>query len=141
MFGFIKKLFGGIMNFLGGLFGSKKTQEQPAANQKKKQGGYYLELDESQGKNGEGATPPSVTTPTALKQSPTSPTPAPQPTLESTTASMNGKREKTPAPGEDTETFAPKYLMPQATRGRRRPGPNMNTFRDLARQVKTPNNA
>jgi hypothetical protein len=36
-------------------------------------------------------------------------------------------------------TFAPKYLAPSAsTNGRRRPGPNMNTFLDMARQVKTP---
>lgn len=35
-------------------------------------------------------------------------------------------------------TFAPKYLAPTSTNGRRRPGPNMNTFLDMARQVKTP---
>ena len=36
-------------------------------------------------------------------------------------------------------TFAPKYLAPSAsTNCRRRPGPNMNTFLDMARQVKTP---
>lgn len=35
-------------------------------------------------------------------------------------------------------TFAPKYLIPTNTNGRRRPGPNMNTFLDMARQVKTP---
>lgn len=36
-------------------------------------------------------------------------------------------------------TFAPKYLAPSASsNGRRRPGPNMNTFLDMARQVKTP---
>lgn len=36
-------------------------------------------------------------------------------------------------------TFAPKYLTPSASsNGRRRPGPNMNSFLDMARQVKTP---
>jgi len=35
-------------------------------------------------------------------------------------------------------TFAPKYLAPTASRGRRRPGPSMDMFRDMARQVKTP---
>lgn len=36
-------------------------------------------------------------------------------------------------------TFAPKYLNPAASsNGRRRPGPNMNSFLDMARQVKTP---
>ena len=36
------------------------------------------------------------------------------------------------------KTFAPKYLIPTSTNGRRRPGPNMSTFLDMARQVKTP---
>jgi len=37
-------------------------------------------------------------------------------------------------------TFAPKYLAPSASssKSRRRPGPNMNPFLDMARQVKTP---
>lgn len=35
-------------------------------------------------------------------------------------------------------TFAPKYLVPTSTNGRRRPGPNMSTFLDMARQVKSP---
>jgi hypothetical protein len=34
-------------------------------------------------------------------------------------------------------TFAPKYLIPTATNGRRRPGANMSSFLDMARQVKT----
>ncbi len=37
-------------------------------------------------------------------------------------------------------TFAPKYLAsPTSTNGRRRPGANMNSFLEMARQVKTPN--
>lgn len=36
-------------------------------------------------------------------------------------------------------TFAPKYLAPtSSSNSRRRPGPNMNPFLDMARQVKTP---
>ncbi|MGL5926786.1 hypothetical protein [Chroococcidiopsis sp.] len=37
-----------------------------------------------------------------------------------------------------TSTFAPNYLMPSASNSRRRPGANMNSFLDMARQVKTP---
>jgi type IV secretory pathway VirJ component len=46
-------------------------------------------------------------------------------------ASANGQNQ--------TETtFAPKYLAPSvSSNGRRRPGPNMNPFLDMARQVKT----
>ncbi|MGF1480981.1 MAG: hypothetical protein ACFB4I_16100 [Cyanophyceae cyanobacterium] len=35
-------------------------------------------------------------------------------------------------------TFAPQYLVPTTTRPRRRPGPSMEMFKDMARQVKTP---
>jgi len=47
-------------------------------------------------------------------------------------ASTNGQNQ--------TETtFAPKYLIPSASsKSRRRPGPSMNPFLDMARQVKTP---
>ncbi|MDF5728605.1 MAG: hypothetical protein PUP92_11350 [Rhizonema sp. PD38] len=40
-------------------------------------------------------------------------------------------------PVKDT-TFAPKHLAPTNTNGRRRPGANMSSFLDMARQVKTP---
>ncbi|PLZ70015.1 hypothetical protein [Fischerella thermalis] len=52
------------------------------------------------------------------------------------------KEDKAPAvaaKAQPTETtFAPKYLMPTSTNGRRRPGANMNSFLEMARQVKTP---
>jgi hypothetical protein len=37
-----------------------------------------------------------------------------------------------------SSTFAPQYLMPTASSSRRRPGANMSSFLDMARQVKTP---
>lgn len=40
--------------------------------------------------------------------------------------------------GKAASTFAPNYLMPSASNSRRRPGANMNSFLDMARQVKTP---
>jgi hypothetical protein len=53
------------------------------------------------------------------------PTPAPTPA-------------KLPTPTETT--FAPKYLAPSSTsNGRRRPGANMNSYLEMARQVKKPN--
>ncbi len=36
------------------------------------------------------------------------------------------------------KTFAPKHLAPTNTNGRRRPGANMSSFLDMAREVKTP---
>ena len=52
--------------------------------------------------------------------------------------------EKKPAASKNGQTptettFAPKYLAPTgSSNGRRRPGPSMNPFLDMARQVKTP---
>ena len=52
--------------------------------------------------------------------------------------------EKTPAASKNGQTptettFAPKYLAPTgSSNSRRRPGPSMNPFLDMARQVKTP---
>jgi hypothetical protein len=54
------------------------------------------------------------------------------------------KQDKAPAVAAKVQpaetTFAPKYLMPTNTNGRRRPGANMNSFLEMARQVKTPAN-
>ena len=47
--------------------------------------------------------------------------------------STNGKVEP-----QAEQTFAPNYLMPTASQSRRRPGPSLDMFRDMARQVKTP---
>lgn len=47
-----------------------------------------------------------------------------------TTADRNGKT--------DSFTFAPKYLIPTTSGSRRRPGANMSSFLDMARQVKSP---
>jgi hypothetical protein len=48
------------------------------------------------------------------------------------------KPAKTPSPNGQSHTettFAPKYLIPSSSNSRRRPGPNMNPFLDMARQV------
>lgn len=56
----------------------------------------------------------------------------PVPAENKPAASKNGQ-----APAETT--FAPKYLAPTgSSNSRRRPGPSMNPFLDMARQVKTP---
>lgn len=59
-------------------------------------------------------------------------------------AAVPAKREKSPAASTNGQTptettFAPKYLAPDtSSNSRRRPGPSMNPFLDMARQVKTP---
>ncbi|MBD2436537.1 hypothetical protein H6G69_06925 [Nostoc sp. FACHB-110] len=157
----IKNLIGGILGFVTGLLPGKK-----------KDGGYYLQLDESgevvepTPKAVEAAQPAAATNGTKATAQPAEETPAPvaqtepqpekKPALATKAvkakASKNGKVEpaepaKAPAAvaavkKEPTETtFAPKYLIPTSTNGRRRPGANMSSFLDMASQVKTPSQA
>ena len=57
-----------------------------------------------------------------------------EPTKVPVAAATNGK---VPTQAEPNRTFAPDNLMPIPTGTRRTPGPSMNNFRDMARQVKT----
>lgn len=161
MFGFISKLFSGISAFLGGLFGGKKSQAGASAPQAKKSKGYFLELDETGStKPATGAKKPepakAETQAPATQAEPAKAAVATEekPKAEPAKASENGKAneikvEAQPNPPaapnngrvepQAGTTFAPTYLTPTATSSRRRPGPSLDTFRDLARQVKTPN--
>lgn len=156
----IKNLIAGILGFLTGLLRGNK-----------KNGGYYLQLDESAeptpaptpkpaatSTNGTKATaksaePEQKPAPVAQPEQKPEKKPAPAAKAVKAKASQNGKvtpaePEKAPAAvaavkKEPTETtFAPKYLAPSASsNGRRRPGANMSSFLDMASQVKTPNQA
>lgn len=113
MFGFIKNLIGGILGFIGGLFGKKDE--------------YYLELKEEVGETTPAAAPAA-----AVK---TEPAQAPTPKAEPAQAA----KAEPAKPAVATETnFATKYLMGQSFGGRRRPGANMSSFLDMAGQVKVP---
>jgi hypothetical protein len=145
MFGFIKKLITGILGFLAGLLpGSKKN------------GGYYLQLDESAAEPTPAPAPKPAPEPvatsngtqaTAVASQPEK-KPAPAPKAAKVEASKNGKAaptEPVQAPAavatkqEPAETaFASKYLIPTASNGRRRPGANMSSFLEMASQIKTP---
>ncbi len=173
MFGFIKKLFGGITAFLGGIFGGKKSQGDTSSAPKAKKGkGYFMELDDAdslksqveakipepvkaavgtvKGAIGAGDAPKAEPKPEAKKPEPVKATAkkseAPKQEVPSKNETVKVQAQANPpAPAtngkvesQDELTFAPKYLMPTASNGRRRPGPSMNTFRDMARQVKTP---
>ncbi|MBD2502177.1 hypothetical protein [Anabaena azotica] len=148
MFGFIKKLIAGILSFLTGLIGGKKSS------------GYYLELKEDSTEQTAPAPAPQAapvasngTKAAAKAEAPPATEKKPAPAIAKVEASKNGKNgkaapkqaepEKAPVanttpPGETT--FAPKYLAPSASssNGRRRPGANMSSYLDMASQVKTP---
>ncbi|MBD2004989.1 MULTISPECIES: hypothetical protein [Cyanophyceae] len=182
MFGFIKKLFGGIAAFFGGLFTSEKSEDNKAIAPKAgKKSGYYMEFDESKDSNEQKKAEPvkaqqsqekkpepaktqqsqqkkpepaKVAASTAKKDSPKSDNKSEEKAeaaaiaqrpkvelvqtakgVEAVPATTNGK-----VPSSNDTTFAPKYLNPvTSSKSRRRPGPSMSNFMDMARQVKTPN--
>ena len=160
MFGFIKNLFGGIAAFFSGLFSGKKSKDGESAPKAKKSKGYFLELDDSSSVS----SAPEAKKPEPMKAKAAAPakqaesTQSAVATLErpktSTVNEVPSGNEKVkiqaqpnpPAAAtngkvspEAASTFAPNYLMPTPSSSRRRPGPNMEMFRDMARQVKTPN--
>lgn len=159
MFDFIKNLFSGIAGFFSGLFGGKKSKDGESAPKAKKSKGYFLELDDS----GSAASSTQAKKSEPMKAKAAAPAKQAEPaqsavaTLERPKASSVNEvpsgNEKVkiqaqpnpPAPTANgkvapqaASTFAPNYLMPTPTNSRRRPGPNMEMFRDMARQVKTP---
>ncbi len=170
----IKNLFTGILSFLTGILGGKKSQKtqpsikaaekQVAASAKpRKSKGYFMELDEADEvkpveiKQQAKVTAPKMPEPVvAAKPAKTEPAKTPDGSANAQAAKVElvqtaegvkavpakpAKALLASANGQSqTETtFAPKYLSPSASsNGRRRPGPNMNPFLDMARQVKSP---
>ena len=95
MFGFIKKLLGGIAAFFGGIFASKKSDgnEAGAALPPKKSGKYYMELDES--KDAKPAAQENQKKPESVKAQ-TSESKKPEPAKASGSASKsasNGQKD------------------------------------------------
>jgi hypothetical protein len=146
-----------------GFLGGKKSKDDKSTAPKTKKGkGYFLELDETGNvKSADQAQKPepvkaAVSAAAPPKAEPVveakKPEPAkadeakkPEPAKAKATpkqvkieaqpnppaAASNGKAEP-----QSELTFAPNYLLPIASTSRRRPGPSMDSFRDMARQVK-----
>ncbi len=53
----------------------------------------------------------------------------------------NTKKEEAKVEATPDTSFAGNYLMPTPSNSRRKPGPSLNMFKDLARQVKIPASA
>jgi len=109
--GFIKNLIASIFGFITSLFGNKGNS-------------YYMELKEEAEAN---------VTQVASPVTPVAPTPA----AVAPVAAKATKAEPVKISVPTETNFATKYLIPKNT-PRRRPGVNMNSFLDMARQVKTP---
>ncbi len=149
MFGFITNFFGGIFSFFGGLLGFKKSE-------------YFLDLDNSDVKDSPkvepsiaaakkpeavavAATPAMATASSPKSEKSEAPKKAKAETAKKSKKEKEAPKVATPAAtngnvaisSEPVLTFAPNNLMPIPTASRRTPGPSMNGFRDMARQVKT----
>jgi type IV secretory pathway VirB10-like protein len=151
--GFIKKIIGNLLSFLGGLLGSfgkvlgfKKS-------------GYFLELDESKDEP-QSSTPANTVSAISSASNGASPKPEPaklepvkvQPAKSVTkadaqTSAVEQKAPDAPVPAskpavplndpQPVPTFATDFLVATASQnGRRRPGPSMNYFLDMAKKVK-----
>ncbi len=147
---FLKNIVSGVFSFLGGLFSSKKSQNAIADAAPKpgkaRNSGYFLELDEAKGV-GSALTPASKQEPAkadakaepakAVVKSKQAKTPAAEPKAAPKPAAANAALN---LPQPTVTTFAPKYLAANgSSNGRRRPGANMSSFLDMARQIKTAN--
>jgi hypothetical protein len=129
--GLIKSIFGligGIFKALGGLVGLGNKSE------------FYMEIDEaaagSQPARAASAPAPVKAEPTA-KAEPLAAAPAPAKTASVKTAPAPAPIAVAAAPVPTG--FASNYLTSVGTTmpSRRRPGPSLSPFRDMAKQVKT----
>jgi hypothetical protein len=155
MFGFIKNFFGGIFGFLGGLLGLKKSEyfldlgessgntpamvmpakvESATAKKAESVAIAPAKVEPVKSEKSEPAKKAKVEKKSKKeKESVAIPANTAEPANVAVAAETNGK---VPTQSEPDRTFAPNNLMPIPTGTRRTPGPSMNGFRDMARQVK-----
>lgn len=150
LFKFLGGLFSGILSFLGGIFGKRSNS------------GYYLEIADAKGTGNAAKAPkPAKAEPVAAQAEPAAVKSEAAPAAKAEPAAVQAepaaaKAEVAPAaeaapaqpepaavakalnlPQPTVTNFSTTYLAPQATAPRRRPGANMSSFLNMARQVKT----
>jgi predicted lipid-binding transport protein (Tim44 family) len=139
--GLIKNIFGAVFGLLGGIFkgvlgvfGIGKKSE------------YFLELDEAtsnvQAAIAEAPKAAEKALSAAADKVNQAEKAAPAKPAAAKAAPATEKAKPAPAPVAKAEpavtNFATEYLVGTSSNGRRRPGPSLSPFRDLARQVKVP---
>lgn len=149
-------LIKGLLGFIGGLFGGKKAVAGSPNGKKSK--GYFLELDESS----PAAAPQSAPVAAAATAQPMTvaadppATPAAKPSsrkeklaalaaADQPAAKASASAPVAPAAPKAASVavanpiaeanFATKYLIPENTGTRRRPGANMSSYLDMARKM------
>ena len=161
-----KKLFGGILGFIGGLIGGKKAIEgatvegnveaekslkAPKAKKPKKgKDGFYAVADESMmeelpAANSIVSTTDAVTTDAKGKKVKAVPTnavakvAAPMSSEELIIAALKPNQAPAAVSAEaqaPTAGFATQYLVPSLTSGRRSPGPSLKGFKAMAKEIR-----
>lgn len=122
----LKKLFSALFGFLGGLLGLGKKS------------GYYLELDEAKSVGQAPAVAKAESPAPEATVAPPESTPAVA-KIEAPVANPLNLPAPTVTTNPEPLTAAPETpVVPFFQFARRRPGANMKSFLDLAKQVKTP---
>jgi hypothetical protein len=156
-----------FIGLLGGKKSQQKQieqKQQPAelpgkvTGKTRRRSGFYLELEESEDNKSTQAQPPATQNGAKATAEPVKaaqpakaePAKTPEPAKIELVQTAQGVKAELAKPNkaatngmvenQGEKTFAPKYLNPSSStsNGRRRPGANMNSFLDMARQVKTP---
>jgi hypothetical protein len=143
--GLVKNIFGAIFGVIGGvfkavlgIFGIGKQSE------------YYLEADEANTGNQSQEQPQAAAQEAKPAAKPAAQESAPAPAAKSEAPASTSQSTEAPAPKpvpvepkpEPVGNFATDYLIaPSANMGRRRPGPSLSPFKDLAKEMKLPSGA
>ena len=146
--GFIGKIFGAIFGFIGTIFGAIGKVFGLGGKSD-----YYVEIDSSQDGGSApstasapkaavvAATAAATATAAAVAATPVVQVAEPEPVkpVVSAPASVAATPVKQNGKAAENVTFAPdKLLTLSSTGGRRRPGPSLSPFKDMARQVQRP---
>jgi hypothetical protein len=156
MFGFIKNFFGGIFSFFAGLLGLKKSEYfmdlgESSAKEPAKVAPAKVEPAVAKQAEPAAVAPAKVEAVKSEKSEPAKKAKAEKKSKKekepvASAAAKTSEPPKVPAAATNGKvpsqaapilTFATHNLMPIPTGNRRSPGPSMNNFREMARQVKT----
>lgn len=165
---FVKSIFSGVFGFLGGLVNPSKSRYFLELEDAKPAGAGALPAKAIPAESPKPTPVQTQSQPVAAaKPEPVSQPPAPALAAKTEPEAASAPKEETKSskakspkvenfasaekapdqaaianalnlPQPAVATFAPNYLTPTATSSRRRPGANMSSYLDMARQVKTP---
>lgn len=126
--GFLKSIFGligGIIKTILGVFGIGKKSE------------FFMELDEGDSEGSAPAAPAPAPAAKAPEAAPAQKAEAPAaPAAKAPVAQPAAPAPKPAQPAAPVPSFAANYLSGPTLPRRRRPGPSLSPFMDMAKQVK-----